>query len=71
VTQGKFEFSFNPSEINRTTPTYDTTNLVTGKAEIKDVVHLTFFSQERAPDGALYHSFARVIMRGTTVIYVQ
>jgi hypothetical protein len=35
---------------------------------IGDVVHLTFFSKEKAPDGKPYHSFHRVVIRGTKVI---
>lgn len=34
-------------------------NRVTGKQEIYDVVHLTFFSEEKTPGGATWHFFAR------------
>jgi len=71
VSGGEFEYIFNPAAINRTTPTYDITNLRTGKPEIKDVVHLTFFSKEVTRDGKAYHSFTRIILRGTTVVYVR
>lgn len=40
-------------------------------SEIKDVVHLTFFSKEPAPGGTPYHSFARVIIRDTEVLYAR
>lgn len=68
VTDGKFQYFFSPQAMNGKTETYDIANRVTGKPEIGDVVHLTFFSAERTPDGTTYHSFARVIFRGTHVI---
>lgn len=71
VNGGQFAYFFNPAEIAKTTPTYDTTNLVTGKSEIRDVVHLTFFSAEVSPAGVVYHSFVRLIIRGNTVLCVQ
>ncbi|MFC2067194.1 alkaline phosphatase family protein [Chloroflexota bacterium] len=71
VNEGKFEYRFNPVAINQTTPTYDITNLRTGKPDIKEVVHLTFFAAETTPTGETYHSFIRVIIRGTTVIYAR
>jgi len=40
-----------------------------GKPEIGRVVHLTF-SEEQGPSGP-YHSFVRVVLRGTTAIYVK
>ncbi len=69
VQQGVFTFTFNPATLNASTPTYDIANKVSGRAEIGDVVHLTFFSGERTGDGAVFHSFARVILRGTRVFY--
>ena len=60
----KFEYKFDPVAINKIIPTYDITNLVNGKAEVKDVVYLTFFSHERTPQGVYYYSFARLIFRG-------
>jgi hypothetical protein len=69
VVKGKFQYLFDPAAIARKVATYDTKNLVTGKPEIMDVVHLTFFSEEIATDGSKYHAFARLIIRGTTVIY--
>jgi hypothetical protein len=44
--------------------TYDIMNLVNGKPEIGRIVHLTFFSEEKGPNGP-YHSFVRVIFRRT------
>jgi hypothetical protein len=64
VTNGRFDYFFNPTAINARTPTYDVANRVTGRPEIGDVVHLTFFSEESSAS----HSFARVIIRGTKVI---
>jgi len=69
VTNGKFEYRFNPAEMNRKVPAYDIVNLRTGQPEIKDVVHITFFSEEVTPGGSTYHSFIRLILRGNTVIY--
>jgi hypothetical protein len=51
--------------------TYDIINMVNGKPEIGRVVHLTFFSEEHAAGGVTYHSFARVVLRGTTAVYVK
>jgi hypothetical protein len=68
VKGGKFDYFFEPSAINARVSTYDTVNRVTGKPEIGDVVHLTFFSREKDANGAPWHSFARVIIRGNRVI---
>ena len=70
VKGGKFSYTFNPAAIAQRIPLYDTVNLVTGKPEIKDVVQLTFFSAETGSGGTVYHSAVRVILRGTTVLYV-
>ncbi|MCL4402907.1 MAG: hypothetical protein M1436_09635, partial [Acidobacteria bacterium] len=67
---GKFELFFSPKAINENTATYDIANRTTGKPEIGDVVHLTFFSEERALDGKIWHSFARLILRGNRAIWV-
>jgi hypothetical protein len=69
VTNGKFSLFWDPKLINRRIPTYDIENRVTRAPDIKDVVHLTFFSEEVAPDGKKWHSFARVILRGNRVLY--
>ncbi len=70
VAGGKFIYTFDPAALAAKIPIYDTVNLVTGKPEIKDVVQLTFFSTETGAGGAVYHSAVRVIIRGTTVLYV-
>lgn len=57
--------------LHRDTPTYDTVYIPTGRSEIRDVVHLTFSSQELAPDGRTCHSFTRVILRGNQVLYLR
>lgn len=64
VKDGRFEHWFDPRAVNARTPTYDVQHRVTGRAELGDVVHLTFFSREK--DGR--HSFARIIIRGNKVI---
>jgi hypothetical protein len=71
VTNGGFEYVFNPEAIRANTPTYDTTNIVTRAPELGDVVHFTFFSQERAADGRAFWSFRRLIIRGNTVHYTR
>ena len=71
VNGGKFEYRFDPVAISQATPTYDITNVKTGRPEIFDVVHLTFFSKEQAPGGGSYHSYTRVIIRGTRVLYIR
>jgi hypothetical protein len=71
VTNGKFELTFDPNALHQLAPTYDTTNQNSGKPELADVVQITFFSQERAPDGKAYYSFVRLIIRGNTVHYTR
>ncbi len=68
---GTFRYFFDPAAINKATPTYDTTNLVSGKPELGDVVHLTFFSKEQTPAGETYHAVQRLIIRGNKVLYVR
>ncbi|MBI4877975.1 MAG: hypothetical protein HY822_25375 [Acidobacteria bacterium] len=71
VKNGRFEYFFDPKLMNYRAPTYDVANRNTGRPEIKDVVHLTFFSKERAPDGGDYHDFVRLILRGNRVSYTR
>ena len=71
VTGGKFQYFFSPKAINDRIHTYDTAHRVTGRPELGDVVHLTFFSKENGADGAPHHAFARVIMRGAKVIVTK
>jgi hypothetical protein len=49
VANGRFVCTFDPAAIHRTTPTYDTVNVVTKAAELGDIVHYTFFSPEKGP----------------------
>jgi hypothetical protein len=67
---GAFTYTFDPQRMADKIKTYDIVNQVSGRAEIGRVVHLTFFSQEQGPDG-VYHSFARVVLRGTTAVYIK
>ena len=71
VINGEFEYRFNPVEMNRKVPAYDIVNFTTGQLEIKDVEHLTFFSEEVKPDGSTYNSSIRLIIRGNTVLYLK
>jgi hypothetical protein len=70
VENGVFSYSFDPQRMADKIETYDIVNLVNGRAEIGRVVHLTFFSEEHDGDDS-YHSFARVILRGTTAVYIK
>jgi cytoskeletal protein RodZ len=65
-----FQYTFDPQRMAEKIKTYDIVNLVNGKPEIGRVVHLTFFSNEQGFSGD-YHSFARVVLRGTTAIYIK
>ena len=69
VVNGTFQYHFDPATIHQRIPIYDISNLRSGKPEIGRIIHLTFFAQEKADQGINYHSFARVIFRGTTAIY--
>ena len=40
---------------------------VTGRPELGDVLHITLFSKETTKDGAAYHSFFRVVVRGNQI----
>ena len=69
VSNETFKYSFDPQRMADKIQTYDIINLVNGKPEIGRVVHLTFFSEEHGISGP-YHSFVRVILRGTKAVYV-
>jgi hypothetical protein len=71
VVNGKFEYFFEPNALHNIAETYDTNNTNSGKPELSDVVHLTFFSKETTPTGTQYHSFVRLIIRGNTVNYTK
>ena len=71
VEGGFFSYHFDPTAIHRRIPIYDIANLRSGRREIGRVIHLTFFSAEKAADGTPYHAFARVILRGTLAIYTS
>ena len=70
VANGTFQYTFDPQRMAEKIKIYDIINLVNGKAEIGRVVHLTLFSEEHGPDGD-FHSFARVVLRGTTAVYIK
>ncbi len=70
VSGGKFAYALNPKAIESWTQTYDTAHRVTGVPTIGDVIHLTFFSKEEGPLGA-WHSYRRVIVRGTKVLNIK
>lgn len=68
VVEGKFEYKFDPEAIHKKAPIYDILNLANGKPDIGRVIHITFFSREKGPDGKPFYDFSRVILRGTQVI---
>jgi hypothetical protein len=68
VINGKFAYFWDPQLANRKTQTYDIINRSNKLPAIGDVVHLTFFAKEKAANGKPYHSFHRVVIRGTKVV---
>ncbi len=68
VVSGRFVYSFDPLAVHEALPLYDVVNNRTGKPEIGRLVHVTFFSEEKAADGTSFHDFARVILRGGTAV---
>ena len=68
VESGRFVYRFDPLAVHDAVPLYDIVNNQTGKPEIGRLVHVTFFSEEKAPDGTSFHDFARVILRGGTAV---
>jgi hypothetical protein len=71
VKNGKFSLKIDPALLNLKAPTYDIQNLVNQRPEVKDVIHLTFFSKESAADGQPHYSFLRLIIRGNRVFYTK
>jgi hypothetical protein len=71
VTNGTFRYFFDPQRMADKIQTYDIINIANGVPQIGDVVHLTFFSEEQGPNGTVYHSFCRVVLRGTTAVYIK
>ena len=64
MNNGNFTYYFNPQAMADKIQTYDIIYYVNGQAQIGKIVHLSFFSEETSSDGAIYHSFARVVLRG-------
>ena len=71
VNNGTFTYYFNPQAMASKIQTYDIINYANGQAQIGKIVHLSFFSEEKTADGTVYHSFVRVVLRGTTALYVK
>lgn len=70
VTNGTFRYTFDPQRMSDKIRTYDIINIINGVPQIGDVVHLTFFSEEQGSND-VYHSFVRVVLRGTTALYIK
>jgi hypothetical protein len=68
VKNGRFDYFLDPVKLNQRAATYDVVNRMSGKKEVFDVIHLTFFSEETAANGTKSHSFARAIVRGNVII---
>jgi hypothetical protein len=71
VSNGTFTYYFNPQAMASKIKTYDVIYYANGQAQIGKIVHLSFFSEEKTSDGTVYHSFVRVVLRGTTAVYVK
>jgi hypothetical protein len=71
VNNGTFTYYFNPQAMASKIQTYDIIYYANGQAQIGKIVHLSFFSEESTTNGTIYHSFARVVLRGTTAVYVK
>jgi hypothetical protein len=67
VTNGQFDYYFNPTGLHLRAQTYDIVDHATGKPQLGDVVHLSLFSQETTASGQTYHSFKRVVVRANQV----
>ncbi len=67
VKAGKFQYAFDPAAVHAKVPLYDVTSITTGKPQIGRVIHLTFFSEEKAA-GTSFFDVSRVILRGTTAL---
>ena len=67
VRDGRFQYVFDPAAVHAKVPLYDIVNRATGRPQIGRVIHLTFFSEERA-GGTTYFDVARVILRGTSLL---
>jgi hypothetical protein len=71
VQEGKFEYFLDPQGFGLATPTYDLRNRISGRTEAGDVIHLTLLSKETGADGKSWHSFARLIIRGSKIYCVK
>jgi hypothetical protein len=67
VNAGRFTYTFDPAAVHAKVPLYDIVSVTTGRPQIGRVIHLTFFSEEKA-GAAAFFDVARVILRGTTAI---
>ncbi|MDE3193437.1 MAG: hypothetical protein KGN00_07095 [Chloroflexota bacterium] len=69
VTKGSFSFRLDPAALYERAQTFEVKNARSGKPELSNVVHLTFFARETSP--APFHSFVRLIVRGNRVHYTR
>ena len=67
VRNGKFQYVFDPVAVHQKVPLYDITSITTGKPQLGRVIHLTFFSEEKAGTSTFF-DVTRVLLRGATAI---
>jgi hypothetical protein len=68
ASDGTFTFHWDPATAHGKIPAYDTVYIPSGTPALGKIVHISFFTEERAPDGSIYHDFQRVILRGQTAL---
>lgn len=68
VVNGEFTLTIDPAALHRMVPIYDTHSVTDGRPMLGRVLHLTFLSQETAPDGSRFWDFHRVVVRGNQAL---
>lgn len=66
VVNGTFTLSISPAALHASMPIYDVA--YDGAPRLGRVLHLTFLSEESAPDGSRFWDFHRVVVRGETAV---
>lgn len=64
VTDGRFEWLFDPALVHARAPIYDIRHSGNGRAQLGRVVHLSFFTRE----GTGHWSWSRVVVRGPVAL---
>jgi hypothetical protein len=71
VENGAWSWSFDPKEIQKRAPIYETVNAETGKPELGRVVHVSFFAMKPVESGAALTYMRRVIVRGSEAVAAE